>query len=70
MFNSSQKSSVDTLVLKCDYISDTPPLSSLVKGENNQTFIDIPIKDSAISLKVNNIEFDFILTLSAGGHAR
>ena len=51
MFNLSQKFTVDSSLLKCDRISDTPPSLNFVVGENNQVFIDIPREDSATSLK-------------------
>ena len=68
MFNLSQKFAVDRLILKSDYIRYKPPSLNLVKGENNQIFIDIPREDSAISLKDSYLELDFNVTHRAGAH--
>ena len=70
MFNSSQKTAVDRTNRNCDYIRYTPSSLNLVKGENNQFFIDIPKENSAISLKGSHLELDFNVTHRAGAHAR
>ena len=70
MFNLSQKHDVYRLILKCDYIRYTPPSLNLVNGESNQTFIDIPREDSAISSKVSYIGLHFSVTPRAGAYAR
>ena len=62
MFNLSQKHVVDSPILKCDYTTYTPSSLNLVKEENNQLFIDISRKDSAISLKDSYLELDFKVT--------
>ena len=70
MFNLSRKHAVDKPILKCDYIRYTPPSLNLVNGENNQIFIEVPRKDSAISLKDSYIELEFSVTHRAGAHDR
>ena len=69
MFYLSQKDAVDVPVLKCDYIRYTPPLLNLVNGESIQICIDIHRKDTAPSLKDNNLELDFNVTHRFGCHA-
>ena len=68
MFNLSRKHIVDRPILKCDYIRCNPPSINLVKGENNQIFIDVPKRDSANRLKDSYLESDFSVT--RGGHVR
>ena len=70
MFNISQILAVDRPILNCDYIRFTPPSLNLVNGENNQDFIDIPRKYSAIPLKDSYLELDFNVTHRAGAHNR
>ena len=66
----SPKCVVDKPAVKCDSIRYTPSSLNLVNGEINQIFIDIPRKDSAISLKDNYLEIDFSVTHRVGAHAR
>ena len=70
MFNLSEKYVVDIPNLKFEYIRFTQPSLNLVKGENIQFFIDIPMQDSAFSLKDSYIEFDFNVTHRAVAHGR
>ena len=49
MFNISEEHAVDRPILKCDYIRYTPLSLNLRNGENNQIFIDIARRKSAIS---------------------
>ena len=67
MFNLSQKHAVDRPILKRDY---TPPWLNLVNGEIDQFFIDIPRKESAISLRDSYLELDFNVTHRVSAHAR
>ena len=69
MFKLSQKHAVGRPILICDYIRYSPPSLNPVNGENNQSFIDIPTEDSAISLKDSYIEVDFNETHRADAHA-
>ena len=69
MFLLSQKHAVDRTILKCDYISYTPPSLNLVNGESFQIFIDIPREYSAISLKDSYLDLDFNDTHRAGARA-
>ena len=70
MFDLSLKDAVDRPIIKCDYVRYTPHSLSLVNGENNQIFIDIPREDSAISLKDSYLELAFNVTPGAGAHAQ
>ena len=70
MFNISQKHAVERLFLKSDCFMYTLLTLNLVNGEIYQIFIDIPRKDSAISLKDSSPELDFKVTHIAGAHAR
>ena len=69
MFNLSKKNAVDRTILKCDFITYTPPSLNLVNGKNNQTFDDIPREEKAFSLKDTYLELDFNVTQRAGAHA-
>ena len=70
MFNISQKHAADKPILKCDHIRDTPLSLNLVNGENIEIFIDLPIVDSAISLKDSYLELYFNVNHRAGAHGR
>ena len=70
IFNLSQKHAVDRTILKCDYNRYTAPSLSLVNGENNQIFIDIPRDDSAISLKDSYLDLDFNVINRSVAHNR
>ena len=69
MFNSSQKYAVGRPILECDYVRCTPPSLNLVKDQNKQITIDIPLKGSAFSLKDSYLELDLNVTHRADGHA-
>ena len=70
MFSKSQKHAVDGLILKCEYIRNTPPSLSLVNGENDHFLNDNSREDSAISLKDSYLDIDFNVTHRAGAHNR
>ena len=70
MFNISEEHAVDRPILKCDYIRYTPLSLNLRNGKNNQIFIDIARRKSAISWKDKYLELDFNVTHRAGAHIR
>ena len=62
MFKFSKKHAIDRPFLKCDCIRYTQPSLNLLNGKSNQTFIDLPREDCAISLKDSYLELDFNAT--------
>ena len=68
IFNISQKHVVGRAILKCDFITYTPPSLNLVNGETNQIFIDLPREGRAISLKGSHLELDINVTPRGGVH--
>ena len=50
MFRLSEKSGINRVLLKFDYIRYSPPEISTIDTTNNQLFINIPRGDSVISL--------------------
>ena len=69
MFTLSKNYAVDRTILKCDFITFTPPSLNLVNGEINRTFNDIPREEKAFSLKDTYHKLDFNVTQTAGAHA-
>ena len=51
MFNLTQWNTAGRPIFKCDFIRYTPPWINLLGGENNQILSDIPLENSANSLK-------------------
>ena len=68
-FRLSQNYAIDRPLFKWDYIGYTPLSLTLVRGEINQVFIDIPREDSASSLKDSYLDSDFNVTHRASAHA-
>ena len=56
MFKLSEKYEVDRRNLKCDYIRYSPSKISTIKTPNSQIYINIPRRDSVISLLNGYIE--------------
>ena len=50
MFKLSENYEVDRKILKCDYIRYSPAEISTIKTSNSQVYVNIPRKDSVISL--------------------
>ena len=59
MFQLSEKFEIDRKILKCDYIRYSPSENSTIKTPNSQIYINIPRKDSVISLLNSYIELNF-----------
>ena len=58
MFKLSEKYEVDRGILKCDYIRYSPSEISTINTPNSQIYIDIPRKDSVISLLYSYFELN------------
>ena len=59
MFKLSEKCGIDRKILKCDYFRYSPWKISTIKTPNSQICINIPRKDSVISLLNSYIEIYF-----------
>ena len=68
MFKLTNKYTVDTRFVKCDYFRCSPKWLSVVNVENKQMFIDTPREDSAISLRHSYLELEFAVEHKAAGN--
>ena len=59
MFNLCEKFEVDRRILNCDYIRYSPSEISTINTGNSQIYINIPRKDSLISLLNSYIDLNF-----------
>ena len=59
MFKLNEKYEIDRRILKCDYIRYSPSEISTINTPNSQIYINIPRKDSVISLLNSYIEINF-----------
>ena len=59
MFKLNQKYEINRDILKCDYIRYSPSEISTINTTNSQFYINIPRKDSVISLLNSNLELNF-----------
>ena len=59
MFKLSEKYSVNTDILKCDYIRYSPSEINTINTANSQVYINIPREDSVISLLNSYLELNF-----------
>ena len=68
MFKLSEKYEIDGKVLKCDYIRYSPSEIRTTNTSNSQIYIDIPRKDSVISLLKRYSELNFDVLHAATGN--
>ena len=59
MFKLSEKYEINRDILKCDYIRYSPSEISTINTANSQVYINIPRKDSVISLLNSYLELNF-----------
>ena len=59
MFKLNENYEVDRRILKCDYIRYSPAETSTLKTPNSQIYINIPRKDSVISLLNSYLDLNF-----------
>ena len=59
MFKLSEKYSIFRDILKCDYIRYSPSELSTINTANSQVYINIPRKDTVISLLNSYLELNF-----------
>ena len=69
MFKLNEKYEINRDILKCDYIRYSPSEISTTNTTNSQVYINIPRKDSVISLLNSYLELDFDV-LHAGTNNR
>ena len=59
MFKLNENYEVDRRILKCDYIRYSPAETSIINAPNSQIYINIPRKDSVISLLNSYLDLNF-----------
>ena len=59
MFKLNENYEVDRKILKCDYIRYSPAETSTINTPNSQIYINIPRKDSVISLLNSYLDLSF-----------
>ena len=59
MFKINENYEIDRRILKCDYFRYSPAKRSTIRTPNNQIFINIPRKDSVISLLSSYLDLHF-----------
>ena len=59
MFKLNENYGVDRKFLKCDYIRYSPAETSTINTPNSQIYINIPRKDSVISLLNSYLDLNF-----------
>ena len=59
MFKLTEKYKINRNILKCDFIRCSPSENSTINVPNSQVYINIPRKDSVISLLKSYLELNF-----------
>ena len=59
MFKLSERYQIDRRIPKCDYIRCSPSEFSTINRANSQIYINIPRKDSLISLLKSYLDLNF-----------
>ena len=68
MFKLSEKYEIDGKILKCDYIRYSPSKISTINTPNSQIYINIPRKESVVSLLNSCLELNFDVLHAATGN--
>ena len=68
MFKLSAKFEIDRRILKCDYITYSPPEISSINTPNSQIYLNIPSEDSGNSLVNSGFELNFDVLQAATGN--
>ena len=68
MFKLSEKYEIDRRILKCEYFRYSPSEISTINTPNSQIYINIPRRDSVISLLNSYLELNFDISQAATGN--